>query len=836
MKNFSKISTIVLVLLLLVSLLAACNTSQGGNENTDDTPKHVHTFEQSFSKDSEYHWHKATCEHVTEVSGKEKHKYNAGVLNDDGTEKVFTCTICQYTQNVKVKNDEVKATVKQPKIDISAFTVNIPEGTKYLGITTKKNGAKASADSDSPEVSQYLSAFSDFDELINKEITFSKIRKVFLKHEMIPTYIEMIETVVTDRPIYEMVEDTQTGEMIQKTDENGQPVQAKDENGNLLFETEEIVKIEIAGEEYKKLFSYAVDGDIKYAIHETVGGIVKYYAADADGNAILSDGERVQVTLPEEGADWQYVYEKDAQGNELYLRDSEGGYVFADEIDEDELDTKEKLVEVSIEELQDTFALDIIKLKVVNNFAFICFAIPIPDKCYSGGTYTIEEADGTITRFTAKNLPIRKNKNNADTYDSVDYYTNRFVQSYVLDTTTGKIYPLGNGSESYNLDEIDEFGMAMMGSKKYEIRLDEDNVNLTLRDISGNIVDYEGNSALAVYKDRNGIVYVKEPYENRVKTDIVHYDNINVTFVYYSVYFDCTYSSWKAPAFVFDYKNNAYSFIDGKLKMVIGYDEITNQLKYSDKDYSQTTERIRIRPLKEGTDYDDDVIEMYFLNGKLYSLTTICHLGIYLNGLHSYLICNVDGITEGSNITKAYIVFESQKEYAITGMIAYSIDNTYDDRIRKVFSYVYDDGIIFINSNLGELRIIYIKSKDFLSAEDMKTWKQVDSSIAKCYPLFGENIYYKDITFQCDGNIFDVNDGKTIQKIETPVIDYENNSILFKLIGNRTQYGTGVYYFSLDLKGGLPDIVFCYNTADEATIKREPPKDTSYIITISPIN
>ena len=832
MKKFSKISTVVLVLLLLVSLFVACDVSQ--DEKPNDTQEHVHTFEQSFSNDSVYHWHKATCEHVNEVSGKERHKFNAGALNADGTEKVFTCTVCRYTKNVKVEKEEVKTTVKQSKIDLSTFRVNIPEGTKYLGITTKKNGAKTSSDSDTPEVSQYLSAFSDFNELINKEITFSQIRKVFLKHEMIPTYIETTETVVTDRPIYELVEDPQTGEMIQKTDENGQPVQAKDENGNLLFEAEEIVKREIVGKEYKKLFSYDVDGNIKHAIHETVDGIVKYYAADSDGNTILSDGERVQVALPKEGVDWQYFYEKDSQNNELYLRNSEGGYVFADELEEDEIDPKEKLVEVSIEESQDTFALDIIKLKVVNNFAFICFSIPIPDKCYYGGTYTIEEADGTITRFTSKDLPIRKNESNAATYDSVDYYTNRFVQSYVLDTTTGKIYPLGNGSASYNLDEIDEFGMAMMGSKKYEIRLDEDGVNLTLRDISSKIVDYEGNNALAVYKDRNSIIYVKESYENRTLVDVVHYNNINVTFVYYSIKTNMIYDKWYTPPFVFDLKNNAYSFKDGKLKMVIGYDKASNQLKYSDKDYSETNEKLQLRSFAEGMEYSNTIKEVFVLNSKLYILTNTGHPSATLSGQYSYLISNVKTITLDKTIVSICIGFYLPSDSCITAIVAYGNNDLL--LMEKVYTYAYNNGIIVINTNNGMLRIVYIKSGDFLTKEERLSWKIVDSSIGENFPESGENVYYKDITLEYKGNILDVNDGNTIQKIELPVINYENNSILFKLIGRRSENNTGIYYFSLDLEGNLPDKVICYNTADEATIKREPQKDTSYIITISPIN
>lgn len=833
--TISKIFIITLILVMMTSILVACDFNSRKDPGGDPTPDvhvHTHTFSQAWENDSTYHWHKATCEHSTEVSGKEKHKFGNGVLNSAGTEKTFTCTVCQYSKTEVVQ--QVKATVKQSKVNLSTFKVNIPAGTKYLGITTK-TGAVAAADSDSPKVRQYLSAFSDFDELINKEITFSQVRKVFLTHVMIDTYTERVEIVTTEEPIYEMVEDPNNpGQLIEKLDENGQPIQAKDENGNLLFKTEEVIYKEKLGTEYKKLFSYKVDGVQSYAIHETTDGNVKYYAADETGTALLVDEERQEVTLPEEN-DWNYVYELDASGKEIPRQernaDNIEDYVYADTVPEGELDKKEKIVEVTIVKSQDTFALDIIKLKVVNNFAFICFAIPIPDECYLGGVYTIEEADGTITRFTATDLPERKTEANADRYDSVDYYTNRFVQSYILDTNTGKIYALGNN----NLDEVDEFGMALIGNKKYEIRLDdEDKVTLTLRDISKNIVDYEGNSALAVYKDKNGIIYVKESYENRTLVDVVHYNNINITFVYYSVLMEPNHAKWYTPPFVFDFKNNAYSFIDGQLKMVIGYDDETKKLVYSEKDYSKTNEKLQLRSFATGMTLENRIQDVFILNSKLYVLTNITHGSATLGGQYSYLVSNVNTITSDKAIVTNCVSFTLPKDSCITAIIAYGNDDLL--MMEKVYTYLYNDGIVVINTNNGMLRICYIKSGDFLTAEEKSKWKLVDNSIGRNFPDSGDNIYYKDIILEYNGSILDVNDGNTIQKIEIPVINSENNSILFKLIGRRSENNTGVYYFSLDLEGNLPEKVTCYNTSDEATIKRAPKKDTSYIISISPIN
>ena len=69
---------------------------------------HEHTFSQEWSKDADYHWHAATCEHATEVSAKEAHKWDEGQITTQPTEKeagvkTFTCTVCGQTKTESVK-------------------------------------------------------------------------------------------------------------------------------------------------------------------------------------------------------------------------------------------------------------------------------------------------------------------------------------------------------------------------------------------------------------------------------------------------------------------------------------------------------------------------------------------------------------------------------------------------------------------------------------------------------------------------------------------------------------------------------------------------------------
>ncbi len=47
--------------------------------------EHKHTYSTEWKYDATYHWHEATCEHKSEVSGKAEHTF-------DGDE----CSVCHY--------------------------------------------------------------------------------------------------------------------------------------------------------------------------------------------------------------------------------------------------------------------------------------------------------------------------------------------------------------------------------------------------------------------------------------------------------------------------------------------------------------------------------------------------------------------------------------------------------------------------------------------------------------------------------------------------------------------------------------------------------------------
>ena len=69
---------------------------------TQPEPPHVHTFSEAWTTDATSHWHAATCEHTTEVSGKVDHQFpeiwnlvTAATEEAAGLEERF-CEVCNY--------------------------------------------------------------------------------------------------------------------------------------------------------------------------------------------------------------------------------------------------------------------------------------------------------------------------------------------------------------------------------------------------------------------------------------------------------------------------------------------------------------------------------------------------------------------------------------------------------------------------------------------------------------------------------------------------------------------------------------------------------------------
>lgn len=58
--------------------------------------EHTHTFSEEWTKDDDYHWHIAACEHTSEISSKEPHNWNEGTTNNDTA--TYTCQTCGKTK------------------------------------------------------------------------------------------------------------------------------------------------------------------------------------------------------------------------------------------------------------------------------------------------------------------------------------------------------------------------------------------------------------------------------------------------------------------------------------------------------------------------------------------------------------------------------------------------------------------------------------------------------------------------------------------------------------------------------------------------------------------
>ncbi len=102
--NKKSIVVFVFVVAFALCMLCACNA-------------HTHTFEQGFGgKDETHHWHKATCEHADEISGKAAHTFENGTCTACGYKKVVPeITYAELLQNHKDKVVDFFETFVKPQ-------------------------------------------------------------------------------------------------------------------------------------------------------------------------------------------------------------------------------------------------------------------------------------------------------------------------------------------------------------------------------------------------------------------------------------------------------------------------------------------------------------------------------------------------------------------------------------------------------------------------------------------------------------------------------------------------------------------------------------------------
>ncbi len=90
--------------------LCGCTTASKPNSNSDK-PSHQHTYSDTWSFDSTYHWHAATCEHTSELKDKEEHIFGNWVIDQESTEyetgsKHRVCIKCEYREDKTIEKLE----------------------------------------------------------------------------------------------------------------------------------------------------------------------------------------------------------------------------------------------------------------------------------------------------------------------------------------------------------------------------------------------------------------------------------------------------------------------------------------------------------------------------------------------------------------------------------------------------------------------------------------------------------------------------------------------------------------------------------------------------------
>ena len=109
MKKMIKVLAMAVAGVAIVAGFMACPTSTG----TGSIESHAHTYSEDWTYDEDCHWHKATCEHTTEISDKAAHSWDVGRITKEATEteegqKTYTCTVCSATktENTGLKDHE----------------------------------------------------------------------------------------------------------------------------------------------------------------------------------------------------------------------------------------------------------------------------------------------------------------------------------------------------------------------------------------------------------------------------------------------------------------------------------------------------------------------------------------------------------------------------------------------------------------------------------------------------------------------------------------------------------------------------------------------------------
>lgn len=85
----------------------SCSCGQRGTETFEVGAPLGHSYADTWSSDSNYHWNPAICGHADQVNNKAEHAWDEGLIISNPTEEaageiLYTCTVCQHTKRAQL--------------------------------------------------------------------------------------------------------------------------------------------------------------------------------------------------------------------------------------------------------------------------------------------------------------------------------------------------------------------------------------------------------------------------------------------------------------------------------------------------------------------------------------------------------------------------------------------------------------------------------------------------------------------------------------------------------------------------------------------------------------
>ena len=150
---------IVALLTIMCVMFAVLGVACG----KDEKPEHSHTYESAWTYDNTYHWHKASCEHTSEISEKAEHAY---------AQDSNSCSICGYVNPTLPEDPQTPFDTEELEKVIGEVVAFMQNGVSANGNVDIKYKDGATVVDEQSYEGKFIAA------LVEKELSVDAIAKI----------------------------------------------------------------------------------------------------------------------------------------------------------------------------------------------------------------------------------------------------------------------------------------------------------------------------------------------------------------------------------------------------------------------------------------------------------------------------------------------------------------------------------------------------------------------------------------------------------------------------------------------------------------------------------